>query len=86
RHQPGGIASPDGHCRAFDSDGRGTLFGNGVGIVVLKPLERALADGDHVHAVIRGSAVNNDGSDKVGLLAWLPKQFLANGHYPTDQA
>ncbi|MBG89682.1 MAG: polyketide synthase, partial [Verrucomicrobiales bacterium] len=64
-----GIASPDGLCRAFDAEGKGTIFGNGVGIVVLKPLEAALADGDDIRAVILGSAINNDGSDKVGLLA-----------------
>ena len=69
RYQPGGIASPDGACRAFDAGGRGTLFGNGVGIVVLKRLAAALADGDPIRAVIVGSAVNNDGADKVGLLA-----------------
>lgn len=65
----GGIASPDGACRAFDADGRGTVFGQGVGIVVLKRLSAALADGDRILAVIRGSAVNNDGAGKVGLIA-----------------
>ncbi len=69
RHQPGGIASPDGQCRAFDAQGQGTVFGSGVGVVVLKPLAAALADGDPVRAVILGSAVNNDGAHKVGLLA-----------------
>lgn len=69
RHQPGGIASPDGRCRTFDAQGQGTLFGSGVGVVVLKPLTAALADGDPVRAVILGSAVNNDGALKVGLLA-----------------
>ncbi|MEM9174957.1 MAG: acyltransferase domain-containing protein [Myxococcota bacterium] len=67
--EAGGIASPDGVCRAFDADGRGTLFGNGVGIVVLKPLAAAQRDGDRILAVIAGSAVNNDGAGKVGLLA-----------------
>lgn len=64
-----GIASPDGHCRAFDSQARGTVGGSGVGIVVLKRLADALADGDHIHALIKGSAVNNDGALKVGYMA-----------------
>ncbi|MEN8215019.1 MAG: SDR family NAD(P)-dependent oxidoreductase [Pseudomonadota bacterium] len=65
----GGIASPDGHCRAFDARAQGTLDANGVGIVVLKRLEDALADGDCIHAVIKGFAINNDGSLKVGYTA-----------------
>jgi acyl transferase domain-containing protein/thioesterase domain-containing protein/acyl carrier protein len=65
----GGILSPDGHCRAFDRKAAGTVSGNGVGVVVLKRLSDALADGDHVEAIIRGSAVNNDGSVKVGYTA-----------------
>ncbi|MFB3787163.1 MAG: SDR family oxidoreductase [bacterium] len=65
----GGIASPDGHCRSFDADAKGTIFGSGAGVVVLKRLEDALRDGDRVRAVIRGSAVNNDGSGKVGFTA-----------------
>ncbi|PYS75768.1 MAG: non-ribosomal peptide synthetase, partial [Acidobacteria bacterium] len=65
----GGHYSPDGHCRTFDAAARGTVFGNGVGVVVLKRYADALADRDHVHAVIRGSAVNNDGSAKVGFTA-----------------
>ena len=65
----GGVYSPDGHCRAFDADGQGTLFGSGVGIVVLKRLADALADGDHIEAVIKGSAINNDGSMKVSYTA-----------------
>ncbi|KZN29666.1 hypothetical protein N480_25760, partial [Pseudoalteromonas luteoviolacea S2607] len=68
-YQPGGILSPDGHCRPFDAQAQGTVPGNGVGIVVLKRLEDALADGDQVYAVIRGSAVNNDGAVKVGFTA-----------------
>jgi acyl transferase domain-containing protein/thioesterase domain-containing protein len=63
------ILSPDGHCRAFDHKAKGTIFGSGVGIVVLKRLEEAIADGDSIHAVILGSAVNNDGSSKVGFTA-----------------
>ncbi|MFN7670793.1 MAG: type I polyketide synthase [Planctomycetota bacterium] len=65
----GEILSPDGHCRAFDHRSRGTIFGSGAGVVVLRRLEDALADGDHVYAVIKGSAVNNDGARKVGYLA-----------------
>jgi len=68
-YQQGGIASPDGHCRPFDFDSNGTVSGEGVGIVVLKRLADALDDGDTIHAVIRGWAVNNDGSVKVGYTA-----------------
>lgn len=68
-YQEGGILSRDGHCRVFDAASDGTVKGNGVGMVVLKPLERALADGDRIYAVVRGSAVNNDGSDKIGFTA-----------------
>jgi len=68
-YQPGGILSPDGHTRAFDARAEGTAGGQGVGIVVLKLLEDALADGDHIHAVIRGSAINNDGARKPGFTA-----------------
>jgi len=64
-----GILSPDGHCRAFDAKGQGTLFGNGSGIAVLKRLEDALAEGDDIIAVIRGTAVNNDGLIKIGYTA-----------------
>lgn len=64
-YQDGGIASPDGHCRAFDAQAQGTVGGEGVGIVVLKRLEDALADKDTISAVIKGSAINNDGSNKV---------------------
>ncbi|MGH9628561.1 MAG: beta-ketoacyl synthase N-terminal-like domain-containing protein, partial [Bryobacteraceae bacterium] len=68
-YQPGGIVSPDGHCRAFDASAQGTVGGNGVGIVVLKRLSEALAEGDCIHSVIRGFALNNDGSMKVGYTA-----------------
>lgn len=68
-YQEGGILSPDGHCRAFDAQAKGTVSGDGVGIVVLKRLADALADGDCIHAVIKGSAINNDGSSKVGYTA-----------------
>jgi acyl transferase domain-containing protein len=67
--QKGGIHSPDGHCRAFDAGAQGTVSGNGVGIVVLKRLSDALADGDEIRAVIRGAAMNNDGALKVGYTA-----------------
>jgi acyl transferase domain-containing protein/thioesterase domain-containing protein/acyl carrier protein len=63
------ILSPDGHCRAFDAASKGTVFGSGAGVVVLRRLADAMADGDHIHAVIKGSAVNNDGSQKVGYMA-----------------
>jgi yersiniabactin nonribosomal peptide/polyketide synthase len=68
RHD-GMIFSKDGHCRPFDAAADGTTPGNGAGVVLLKPLDQALADGDPVLAVIRGSAVNNDGADKVGFTA-----------------
>jgi len=67
--QEGGIVSPDGHCRTFDERAQGTVKGNGAGIVVIKRLEEALADGDHIRAVIKGSAINNDGGNKVGFTA-----------------
>jgi len=67
--EEGGILSPDGHCRAFDAEAGGTVDGSGVGVVVLKRMEDALEDGDVVHAVIRASAVNNDGSLKAGFTA-----------------
>ncbi|GAB4243667.1 MAG: hypothetical protein Kow0049_33320 [Stanieria sp.] len=68
-YQEGGILSPDGHCRAFDAQAQGTVPGSGVGVVVLKRLEDAVADGDCIHAIIRGSAINNDGSSKIGYTA-----------------
>ncbi|RJO70063.1 amino acid adenylation domain-containing protein [Nocardia panacis] len=68
-YEEGLIYSPDGHCRPFDADAKGTVFGNGVGVVVLRRLADALADGDNVLAVLRATAVNNDGSDKVGYTA-----------------
>lgn len=63
------ILSPDGHCRAFDAAAKGTVFGSGAGVVVLRRLADALKDGNHIHALIIGSAVNNDGSAKMGYLA-----------------
>lgn len=67
--QPHGINSPDGHCRAFDENAKGTIGGEGVATVVLKRLDDALADGDTIHAVIKGWALNNDGNAKVGFTA-----------------
>ncbi|QSI32381.1 SDR family NAD(P)-dependent oxidoreductase [Variovorax sp. RKNM96] len=69
RYQAGAILSPDGHCRAFDADAAGTVIGSGAGVVVLKRLDEALRDGDTIHAVIKGTAANNDGSAKVGFTA-----------------
>ncbi|HEY0512848.1 MAG TPA: beta-ketoacyl synthase N-terminal-like domain-containing protein [Thermoanaerobaculia bacterium] len=69
RFQEDSILAPDGHCRAFDAGARGTIFGGGVGVVVLKRLDDALAAGDTIRAVVRGSAVNNDGAAKVGYTA-----------------
>lgn len=68
-YQSGGVSSPDGHCRAFDAEAGGTVFGNGVGAVVLKRLEDAIRDGDYIYSVIKGSAVNNDGSQKASFTA-----------------
>jgi non-ribosomal peptide synthase protein (TIGR01720 family) len=64
-----GIGSQDGHCRPFDANAQGTVGGSGAGVVVLKRLADAVADGDVIHAVIRGGAINNDGTDKVGYTA-----------------
>ena len=68
-YQEGAIGSIDGHCRAFDAKARGTVGGSGVGVVVLKRLADALAQGDHIHAIIKGYAINNDGALKVGYTA-----------------
>jgi acyl transferase domain-containing protein/thioesterase domain-containing protein len=69
RFEQGEILSPDGHCRPFDASSAGTVFGSGAGMVVLRRLEDAIADGDTIRAVLRGSAVNNDGARKAGYLA-----------------
>ena len=69
RHQEGGIVSQDGRCRAFDARAGGTVSGSGAGVVVLKRMMDALRDGDTIHAVVKGSATNNDGSDKIGFTA-----------------
>ncbi|MCP3140919.1 type I polyketide synthase [Pyxidicoccus xibeiensis] len=90
-YQYGSIMSPDGHCRAFDAKAAGTIFGSGVGLVVLKRLEDALADGDTIHAVIKGSAINNDGSVKASFTApsvqgqaTVIKDALAAADVPAD--
>ena len=63
------LYSLDGHCRPFDSVGQGTIFGSGVGAVLLKPLPQAISDRDHIFAVIKGTAANNDGSAKISYTA-----------------
>jgi acyl transferase domain-containing protein/acyl carrier protein len=68
-YREGSILSPDGHCRPFDSDARGTVIGNGAGVLVMRRLEDALEYGDTIYAIVRGSAINNDGSAKVGYTA-----------------
>ena len=68
-HQEGGITSPDGHCRTFDASAAGTVFSNGLGLVALRRLRDALADGDTIYAVIKGAGMNNDGSAKVSFTA-----------------
>jgi len=68
-YDEGGILSPDGHCRAFDADARGTVGGNGGAVVVLKRLADAVADRNTIYAVVRGSAINNDGAAKAGYTA-----------------
>jgi amino acid adenylation domain-containing protein len=87
-----GILSPDGLCRAFDENARGTVPGSGVALVLLKPLDEAVTDGDHIHAVIKGSAINNDGNLKVGYTApsvegqrRVIEQALANAHIAPQQ-
>ncbi len=71
-----GVMSPDGHCRAFDAEARGTVEGSGAGVVVLKRLADAVADGDTIHAVIRGFATNNDGGFKMSFTAPSPEGQL----------
>ncbi|MGW4286922.1 beta-ketoacyl synthase N-terminal-like domain-containing protein [Streptomyces sp. NPDC004673] len=68
-YRVGGITSPTGTCRPFDAAADGVIGGEGCGITVLKRLSEAIADGDHIHAVLRGSAVNNDGRDRAGFTA-----------------
>jgi acyl transferase domain-containing protein len=68
-YSEGLVSSPDGHVRPFDEKAGGTLFGDGIGAVVLKRLDDALKDGDRIMAVVRGAAVTNDGRDKAGYSA-----------------
>ncbi|GCE29299.1 hypothetical protein KDA_47830 [Dictyobacter alpinus] len=68
-YEEGGIFSPDGQCRTFDGQSQGSVIGNGVGVVAIKRLKEAIEDGDHIYAIIRGSATNNDGSVRVGYTA-----------------
>ena len=68
-YNEGGIVSPDGHNRSFDALGKGTIFGSGAGLVVLRRLEDAIASGDNIYAVIRGFGMNNDGSSRIGFTA-----------------
>jgi phthiocerol/phenolphthiocerol synthesis type-I polyketide synthase E len=68
-YEPGTMVSATGHCRPFDVRSDGTIFGSGVAVVVLKSLQAAVEDGDRIHAVIRGSAINNDGSAKMTYAA-----------------
>ncbi len=69
QYQPGSIASPDGRCRPFDIDAQGTCYGSGVATVLLKRFDEAKIDGDKIYAVIRASAINNDGAEKIGFTA-----------------
>jgi amino acid adenylation domain-containing protein len=69
QHLEGGMVAADGTCRPFDAAATGTIFGDGAGVVLLKRLEDALADGDHIYAVVRGAGINNDGAAKVGFTA-----------------
>src|SRR5690606_12432707 len=66
QYHEGEVLSPDGHCRAFDRESQGTVFGSGVGVIALRRLDDAIEDGDQIYAVIKGTAVNNDGDQKVG--------------------
>ncbi|MCY7295530.1 non-ribosomal peptide synthetase [Alteromonas sp. a30] len=68
-YREGMILSPDGHCRTFDSQAKGTVPSQGVGLVLLKPLSQALKDGDHIRAIVKGAAINNDANAKVGYTA-----------------
>lgn len=68
-YQEGGMLSPDGRCRPFDAHAQGTMFNNGAGVVLLKRLEEAIADGDRIYAVIRGVGINNDGAGKASFTA-----------------
>ncbi|MFE7121407.1 type I polyketide synthase, partial [Streptomyces sp. NPDC057654] len=91
-HREGGTLSADGYCRTFSADARGIVGGDGAGIVVLRRLRDAIEDGDHVHAVLRGSAVNNDGRERAGYTApgvrgqaeVIRRAHIAADVYPAD--
>ena len=68
-YEEGMIYSEEGHCHAFSKDADGSVFSDGAGVVVLKTLENAIRDNDNIYAVIKGSSINNDGSDKAGFSA-----------------
>jgi acyl transferase domain-containing protein len=68
-YKEGMIMSPDGYCRAFDAEANGTVSSSGLGIVILKMAKDAIDDRDFIHAIIKGSAINNDGNNKVGFTA-----------------
>ena len=68
-YQENGIHTKDGHCRPFDANATGTIFGSGGGVILLKKLKNALNDNDYIHALIKGSAINNDGRTKVDYTA-----------------
>ncbi|MCB2311582.1 acyltransferase domain-containing protein [Clostridium tagluense] len=68
-YKEGMISSVDGHCRAFDANASGTVSGEGVGVIILKSLEDAIEDNDHIYAIVKGSAINNDGNLKAGYTA-----------------
>ncbi|MEM9823762.1 MAG: beta-ketoacyl synthase N-terminal-like domain-containing protein, partial [Bacteroidota bacterium] len=68
-HKEGHALSPDGYCRTFDANAQGMVRGNGMAFIVIKRLEEAIKDGDHIHAVIKGTAINNDGANKIGFTA-----------------
>ncbi|PCJ56710.1 MAG: hypothetical protein COA79_18065 [Planctomycetota bacterium] len=72
-HSEGMIVAADGHCKAFDEKADGTIFGSGCGFVLLKRLDKALEDGDHIHTIIKGTSFNNDGGSKIGFAA--PSEF-----------
>jgi acyl transferase domain-containing protein len=92
RHRPGGTLAVDGVCRPYDADASGQVFGNGAGAVVLKRLADAVEDGDHVHAVLAGWAVNNDGAERAGFTApgvtgqgaVVAEALAAAGWHPAD--
>ena len=86
-YQPDGMVSPDGICRTFDANSRGTVFGDGVSVVLLKRVEDAIEDGDSIYAVIKGWGVNNDGASKVGYTAPSvegQKEVIAQAHALAD--